>query len=765
MKVFSQDLLMSLVGNDTQLFRVRVYGYYMSDGREYTDGVSVSLTADGYTQVDDYIDVPLGTVVEYSVTKQDYDTVTKEIVVTGNTRKNIQLFSTPKWGYKITPIPIGSHVTMLSGTQGVSNATGETTYRFYSGSLVNYTVSFPGMNSVSGSKTIPGGITDDPVHDIIELTATLDIKKVVPSNATILWTVGASSSDMSITRNVIDTGGLKVSCAGYDDYELHFPEDCSGYPGSGNYLTNTTIANGVSDNTPAVILQLKQLTCYLSCTPNDATITMSVNGGPDQTATGPGELTVNCKMGDTITWSVTKPGWSSTYPTSGTWVMGPEPKQLGHVTLSANVYNFSVTAIPSVASITIMKGASVLGTGTGSCSVNVNGGDNIRYIVTYDGATTDQTINAVAENKNISVVLDASQSASHIITSDSSMVLPKGDYVAFLISGGSSGLCGSGVTWAHSSNTPGRRNARGGGGGGGGGSGRVVKFSFTTNGTDTYVFGIGAGGSRQTVYSPLTPTSGSTDVLYSEEQQMTYNVSNNSPDLRGGDTYINRNSVEVARAVGATFEQYTAVNENPDYRPANFTSTRYGGFGGNGGGVGGRGEYTAPDISYYEVGDGGQGGAKQGGNSVRTVTTGDTSGTSWTRFTYVFNGQNNQERTYANNGHAFVTQQTFAGGGGIGLQGMASQMQTSAQVSALTVQNLLDYMSGGASGTGGGASWTGNVQADWPHTCVGGPGGGGGAWYNGEDGFCTGAHPTQATPWYSGKGGAGAVILVCTAWS
>ena len=765
MKVFSQDLLMSLMGNDTQLFRVRVYGYYMSDGREYVDGVSVSLTADGYTQVDDYIDVPLGTVVEYSVAKQDYDTVTKEIVVTGNTRKNIQLFSTPKWGYKITPIPIGSSVTMLSGTQGISNTTGETTYRFYSGSLVNYTVSFPGMNSVSGSKTIPGGITDDPVHDTIELTATLDIKKVVPSDATVLWTVGASSSEKSITRNVTDTGGLKVSRAGYDDYELHFPEDCSGYPSSGNYLTNTTIANGVSDNTPAVILQLKQLTCYLSCTPNDATITMSVNGGPDQTATGPGELTVDCKMGDTITWSVAKPGWSSTYPTSGTLVMGPEPRLLDHVTLSANVYTFSVTSTPSVASITIMKGASVLGTGTGSCSVNVNGGDNIRYIVTYGGATTDQTINAVTENKNIPVVLDASQSASHVITSNSSMVLPKGDYVAFLISGGSSGLCGLGCSWTHSANTASRRNANGGAGGNGGGSGRVVKYPFSSNGTDTYNFIIGGGGGRQTIYSPLTPTSGSTNILYAESQQMVKNVADSDASLRGGDTYINRNNVEVSRAVGATLEQYSALDDNPNSPTyGGVAAPKYGGTGGNAGGIGGYGEYSAPDVSCYIAGYDGQGGAKQGGNSVRRITTPTSSATPTMR-TYVYVGQNNQEKTYASNGHAFVTQQTFAGGGGIGLQGMASQMQTSAQVSALTVQNLLDYMSGGASGTGGGAVWTGSVEADWPHTCAGGPGGGGAGWYDGESGFCTGAHPTQATPWYSGQGGAGAVILVCTAWS
>lgn len=760
MKIFSQDLLLSQISTGYTLVRFAVRGYYKVEGQstEYTDGVTVTVTADGYSSYTEggyvCINVPVGTLVTYSITKTDYDPIQDEtVVVTGDSSVNRQIEKTPKWGFLITPTPDTAHVSMrrVDDYQQGTEGTGTTSYRFYKGSSVYYTVSQQNMNAVSGTQDVPSSSeAHDPEELSIILTATLQILALYPSDASITWTVGQTSSERSITREVTSSGSLVVSKAGYDSFTLKFPQ-------SGSYLTNTTVANGVVDGVPGIVLQKAQLTCSLTCSPSDAIITMSVNGGPDQQA--PGELSVNCVMGDVITWSVAKTGWGSTGPTSGTVTMGTSSRRLDHVTLSPSVYTFTVTSTPVEASIVIMRGASVLSTGTGTCTANVNGGDNIRYIVSYNGAETDQTVNSVTENKSIPVTLNAANSNSYIYTTDTSNVtLPKGSYIAFLISGASSGIVGVGATWSHSANTISRQNARGGKGGNGGASGRVQRIEFSSQGTDSFDFFIGAGGIRQTVYGTQTPSSGSTNILYTESQQWVYNVPstvfNISSDLFGGDTYMNKNNVEIGRASGAALVVYEAQVNPP---ATGLTSSEVGSTGGNAGGVGGAGEYVQPNTipAVYTVGTDGQGGAMQGGDAVRTR--GD--------YTYVYKGQANAERSYDTNGGTFATQSVSPGLGGKGLAAYQSQFQKSSQVSGLTIWNLLSLMSGGGAGSGGGARWTGDAVADWPHVCAGGPGGGGGAWENGEDGFTSGAHPVQSTPWRSGKGGSGAIIVVCTSWT
>lgn len=739
MKIFSQDLYLTALAKGTITATYTV--------TSVPNDATITLSASGYnTQTGTgtcSITVAIGTVVTWTVAKEGYTTRSEPRTITGTTSEQVKITTIPMWGMKIISVPADASKWMQS--ESYSSNTDQISVP--QGSTVTWSVTKDGMIGTSGSRQVPATSADpDPVVVNTELSAMLSLatsNPVTPADATITWTVigGSTSHNTSVTALVSKSVTLTVSKSGYNSYTKSFPV-------SGNYLTNST--------EEPITLTKKQLTCSLSASPSDATIKLRVNGG---TATqGTGTVTVNCVIGDVITWEVSKTGYhiksDSLSPATGSYTMGASSYLIPSVTLEVNNYNVSITSVPSLASIVIKKNGTTIASGTGSASVNVNYGTAISYTVTYQNVT--ETKNAtVSATYSDTVTLNAQNNGVTIYTSDTANVqLTKGNYVAILVGGGSAGLFGSGGTTTYASRT-GTRRGSGGTGGNGGGSGHVKKVYFSANGTDKYSFYVGKGGVAQSGYVQTNISSNPSTGVSSSSFVYTLTPADSSTSLNGTDSYIQKGGSDVsgARASGGTIESKTQNSGG--------TSTRYGGCGGNAGGIGGGGQmhtYGSDPVN----GDNGQGGALQGGNTTRNYIV--YVGTYQVNYSFTYTGVKNTVKTYDTNAATFNRTTPNPGIAGKGLISYSSSLNTVAKLNTVTEDTLLANLSGGGSGAAGGAT----ASSSSVSICVGGPGAGGGGWQAGENGYINPSKqqvPTSEYPWHTGKGGDGVIIIGCLSWT
>lgn len=127
---------------------------------------TVVLTATGYTQVGNTIAVPSGTTVTYTVSKTGYSTVTDTVTVTQDATVSVTLVSL--FVVTVNPTPADAMVVLT--------ATGYTqsgnTIAVPANTVVSYTVSKGGYNSVSSSvtvtqtTTIPITLTSNVVQEV-----------------------------------------------------------------------------------------------------------------------------------------------------------------------------------------------------------------------------------------------------------------------------------------------------------------------------------------------------------------------------------------------------------------------------------------------------------------------------------------------------------------------------------------------------------------------------------------------------------------------
>lgn len=744
MKIFSQDLYLTALAKGTITATYTV--------TSVPNDATITLSASGYdTQTGTgtcSITVAIGTVVTWTVAKEGYTTRSEPRTITGTTSEQIEITSIPMWGMKIISVPADARKWMQS--ESYSSNTDQISVP--QGSTVTWSVTKDGMIGTSGTKVVPSNTTDpDPVIVNTELSAMLSLaaaNPVTPADATITWTVssGSTSHNTSVTALVSKSVTLTVSKDGYNSYTKSFPV-------SGSYLTNST--------EQPITLAKKQLTCSLSASPSDATIKLRVNGGA--ATQGTGTVTVNCGIGDVITWEVSKTGYhvksSSLSPATGSYTMGASSYVIPSVTLEVNSYNVSITSVPSLASIVIKKNGTTIASGTGSASVNVDYGTAISYTVTYQNVT--ETKNAtVSATYNDTVTLNAQNNGVTVYTSDTANVqLTKGNYVAILVGGGSAGLVGTGGTNFTNTKTPTYRSI-GGTGGNGGGSGHVKKVYFTANGTNKYSFYVGKGGAQQSGYvtpNTVTNTSAgtiSTGFIYTKTPAET------SSTLNGTASYIQVGGSDVsgARAEGGTIEEKRDKDKTSG-------AIRYGGCGGNAGGIGGGGQRHVYG-SDPAGGDDGQGGALEGGNTYRQYTS--YAGTLYAIYTYTYTGVKGVEKTYHTNTASFNRSTPTPGVGGKGLTSYSSSLNTVAKLNSVSEDTLLANLSGGGAGAAGGAQVTKSGSSYSFSTCSGAPGSGGGGWQAGENGYVdsnTTKQPNSTYPWHSGKGGDGVIIIGCLSWT
>lgn len=133
---------------------------------------TVVLTATGYTQVGNTIAVPSGTTVTYTVSKTGYSTVTDTVTVTQDATVSVTLVSL--FVVTVNPTPADAMVVLT--------ATGYTqsgnTIAVPANTVVSYTVSKGGYNSVSSSVTVTQTTT-------ISITLTSNVVQEVSIGGTV----------------------------------------------------------------------------------------------------------------------------------------------------------------------------------------------------------------------------------------------------------------------------------------------------------------------------------------------------------------------------------------------------------------------------------------------------------------------------------------------------------------------------------------------------------------------------------------------------
>lgn len=684
MKVFSQDLMTAInesKRDPNNYVRFEVYAYYLdAQQNEQTDGITVTITAPGYTQgAGNYIDVPLGTPVTYTVTKEDYETEGPDTVtVTGPSVRRVRITNLPMWTFTVTPTPADSTVSMASGNR--TSNTG--TIQVPQGSTVIYSISHTGMDSYSGSRLIPASPQDtNPITITRTLNSTISIESIDPADATISWNtgVGDPTSGMSVTAPCTSSVVLTITKSGYNTITRNFPSQAG-------YLTTTNLG--------AITMTKKALTCTLACNTPAALISMwkEENGVevPNSRVTGNSQVTINCVVDDDIHWSVEKQYYITQ---TGHWVMTGEDKVLPPVTLLIDDYVVTITSVPSEALVTIYQGSSQLAQGWGGASASVPAGTYVTYTAVLGGVT--ETGNAtITANYTDELTLSATDGQTvNLVTSSGTATLQYGKYRFVMVGGGAGGQQGE---QAHSYT----RGASGGYGGGGGGSGYAViqEVMISNKSGQQVTMVVGAGGAANT---------------------------------NGSNTQISVDGVTYTADGGKSGFVSGASPEQSAWN---------GGDGGSGGGGGGLNKTTSNGANRYPATDGGRG-AYAGNNGESKYHLYNMSGTVIRQDAPGGTGFYNTSGTYESNAGALKTavENGNPGGGGRGLVSLQTDLLDPEYFLGLTnVQVLYNNLGGGG---GGGPTGCPAENASIP-TVYGGPGGGGGSWTAGAAGVSGGAAGT-----------------------
>ena len=666
MKIFSQDLMSAIKyseSDSSRYVRFSIYGYYLDSQQvEQTDGVTVTITAPGYTQVSNYIDVPLGTEVTYTVSKTNYETVGPyKCTVTGSATRRIQLTNLPMWQFSVVPVPADATVAMVSGSYESQTGTIEVPQ----GSLVAYSVSRAGMDSYSGSRLVPASEQEtSPISISVVLNATISINSITPNDATIMWTTGVGDPQygLSVTTPCTNTVNLTITKTGYDTYT-------ASYPASGDtYLTNLNLGD--------ITLTPTAYTCGVVCNTSAATVSMwkEENGVeiPNTRQTNIGSVSLTCYAGDDVHWEITKQYYNTI---SGNAVVDPTtwasewPKTYN---LTQSDYVVAITSEPAEATVSIMVGQQVMASGTGYANYEVPAGTTVTYTASLGGVTETNTVTITGNYSDTLVLGATSASQAELITSSQTITLPYGKYRFLLVGAGAGG---------HVSATAARASARtssASAGAGGGGSGYVVIQDITITNTSgaQVVCTVGSGGASGN-------NGGNTSIV----------VNNQTYTANGG-----------------------KVGYSSSMAPATYAC--YGGDGGSGGGAGGYGGYASAGASVSSLD--GANGAYAGGNGAQVYQS--ALGTTYPGGT----GFYNTVKSYENNAGSMSSASTSGGAGnaGRGLVAIASTIRAASYFMSLSnVQALYNSMGGGG---GGGATGVPSLGASIPTIYGGPGGGGGG---------------------------------------
>lgn len=491
MKIFSQDLVSSFkssAASSSRYARFTVYGYWVdSSGQEQTTGITVTITATGYTQVGNYIDVPVGTRVGYTISRQGYEDAGPYYrTVTGNSTVSVEITSLAMYQLIIDPTPADATVSLRSGQY--ENEPGAKTILVPQGSSVTCSISRAGMNSDSFTRLVPASETEtSPITVNRTLTSTITINSITPQNAEISWSTGSGDPFGGLTSGAVpctQTVDLTITKIGYDTIHRKFPE-------SGLYLLNQNL--GDIAMVPSVI------PATITCNEPTAEIAVwkEINGvevaGTRQT--GYSSVSIDCNLGDDIHWTATKQNYTAipgshvideNDATNGQYVASP-------IIITVNNYVATINVSPAIAVVVVYAGATEIARsqpGVGGVSVGVDSGTSITYTSTLGGVTVSGSGTVTDGPYTDTLVLSSTSGGTvALIENSQTITLPYGRYKAILVGGGAGGEDSFAAYYG-----PRSRTAASGGRGGGSGYATIEEFVVSNVNGQTVYCAVGDGG-------------------------------------------------------------------------------------------------------------------------------------------------------------------------------------------------------------------------------------------------------------------------------
>jgi len=315
---------------------------------------SISLTATGYTQVDNYIEVRTGTLVTWTVSSPHYIEQSNSLTVTEDTTLNITL-DPILYTFTINPTPSDATVKFTVGsTETIANSISVPI-----NTEVEWEVSKNHYITRNGTKTV----TEDS-----SLTVPL-----TPETYTITINATPADSIVKINGEVRTTAQFTYNTL--VNYEVHR----AGY----NKVVDQFFID--QDTTLNITLVETTYTVTIIPTPSDAVVT--INGQVRTTATLPSETEV--------TFTITKEGY---LPYDDTFIL--EADTVRPVELEV-AYRLTINATPANSTITLTaEGAQQVDN-----YIDTNYGDTIQWSVECEDYVTQSGSYVITEDTTWNIVL------------------------------------------------------------------------------------------------------------------------------------------------------------------------------------------------------------------------------------------------------------------------------------------------------------------------------------------------------------------------
>lgn len=353
MKILSKDLFTSIVGSKTMLvtFTVNVIE---------PEGATIKLTSAGYTQEGNYIRVPIGAKIDWSVEKLGYEPEKGSFVAVGDSSVSVRLTDLPMCTISVVTTPTDAYASISSADGVWRNQQGLKSLRVPVGTDVNITVSDPELNAYTTSLFAQ----EDKQIDVI-LTNTI--------------TIAPDPEDADVKINGVPGTTKTQQCNAVVDWVVEkegYVSQSETIPLNERGVVPNRIMNEQGDNRIKVTLEKQTYAVeFVANYPSDVKITAQVETGPSESDYG--SLVVYGHFGDVIKWTAEKEGYVTK---TGEFVIDgkstPEAIQL-----ELKKYLITINPEPSTCVVTIKSGDNVLKTGSGSQFVNVEPGTELSYTV------------------------------------------------------------------------------------------------------------------------------------------------------------------------------------------------------------------------------------------------------------------------------------------------------------------------------------------------------------------------------------------------
>ena len=330
------------------------------------NSATVVLTATGFVQSDNSIEVNVGTSVSYTVSAEGYDTITNSVVINSDQTINVTLDQSLA---TLTINPIPNNATVVLTASGYTQSGNSITV--VKGTSVSYTVSASGYETRTNTVVV----NNDQVMSITldQSLATLSINPT-PSNATVVLTAsGYTQSGNSITV-------VKGTSVSYTVSASHYQT-----------VSNTvTVSDDISLD---VSLQSTLVTFTINPTPNNATVVLTAAG---YTQSG-NSITVD--KGTTVSYTVSAQHYTTV--TNSATVTG---NQTLNVSLQSTLVTLTINPTPSNAAV-ILTSSGYTQSGN---SITVDKGTSVSYTVSASGYDTVINSMTVNSSQTLSVSLERS---------------------------------------------------------------------------------------------------------------------------------------------------------------------------------------------------------------------------------------------------------------------------------------------------------------------------------------------------------------------